>query len=141
MRNYVRVRLENGSETTVGREFADMHNLDRVDSPATDSYGRPLPESHPEVAVDDAVLTFDVNSANVAALRGEIDRRNALPGAQEPIAKGRTKAELVAALQADDARLASAGAVPVAGNDTVATTPSGQVVPTGDAGDPSGDDA
>lgn len=43
----VRVKLENGTEASVGTSFADSHGLKVLDKPAVDAAGRPIPTKHP----------------------------------------------------------------------------------------------
>lgn len=43
----VRVKLEDGTETSVGESFADSHNLKVLKKPAVDAGGRALPAKHP----------------------------------------------------------------------------------------------
>lgn len=43
----VRVKLENGTETSVGASFAASHKLKVLDKPAVDAVGRPIRAKHP----------------------------------------------------------------------------------------------
>lgn len=43
MNDIVRVKLEDGSEVSVGRAFADVHGLEPLDKDAVDARGKALP--------------------------------------------------------------------------------------------------
>lgn len=43
----VRVKLDNGTETSVGASFAKSHNLKVLNKPAVDAVGRPIRPKHP----------------------------------------------------------------------------------------------
>jgi hypothetical protein len=43
MSDIVRVKLEDGSEVSVGRSFAESHGLEPLDKPAVDNRGKALP--------------------------------------------------------------------------------------------------
>lgn len=47
MPEFARVRLESGAEVTVSKPFAESHNLDVLDKPATDRFRRPLLAKYP----------------------------------------------------------------------------------------------
>ena len=46
MTEFVRVKLENGSEATVPAGFAKSHKLEPLDKPATHNDGTALPAKH-----------------------------------------------------------------------------------------------
>ena len=57
----VRVRLANGSETSVGRAFAEKHGLKPLDKPATRN-GRVIPAKH-RVSVAEAAESKKTTTA------------------------------------------------------------------------------
>lgn len=46
MTDFVRVKLENGSEASVSAELAELHSLEIVDKPAATRRGVALPAKH-----------------------------------------------------------------------------------------------
>lgn len=100
MSEFVRVKLENGGNATVSASFADHHDLKALDKDATDERGKPLAPK-PPAHLEPTVQGYD--TLTVPALRAAIDQRNAVLDEDSQIPTSGNKADLVAALEANDA--------------------------------------
>lgn len=109
MTKFVRVQLENGAQASVPEAVLKRAG-DKIkvleDQPALDHRGRPSPVKFPQATEplspgkDPAQVYADMSAAD---LRAEIDRRN--DGRDgDPLSKGGSKDDMVAALTADDAQ-------------------------------------
>lgn len=97
MTDFVRVKLENGAEATLGREFAEAKGIDILDKPAADVRGVALADKPPYKL--DPVAG---GGATKAELQAEADLRGL---SVEGTGSGGnvTKDDLAAAIQAHDA--------------------------------------
>ncbi|GAA1138353.1 hypothetical protein [Nocardioides aquiterrae] len=109
---YVRVvNPETGVKITVGAKVVpEGHEV--VDEPAVDRNGRPLDATYPEKTTVDGVepVARPYGEWLVKELQAEVEARNDAAGDDEPqivVEPPGNKPELVAALEADDARRAS----------------------------------
>lgn len=99
MQNPVRVKLEDGAETTVEASLAEYHGLKVLDKKAVGSDGRALPPKYPAQLVN----SYDGKEWTVKALTDEVDRRNAsAPEDRQIVPAGNKRDELAAALVAND---------------------------------------
>lgn len=98
---YVRVRYENGAEKSVPARRAKILGLTVIDGPALGNDGRPLAMTR--AALDEAPDTAYAGQ-KVAELKAEIERRNEGRDEADLIPSDGKKADLVAALEADDGK-------------------------------------
>lgn len=103
MAEFVSILQDAESETVVSvtEAFASAIGAEVLDLPALDDAGRPLPPRR-RAAAEDEQLGYEAQT--VDELKAEIDRRNEGRGedAIDRIPKTGNKADLVAALEADD---------------------------------------
>lgn len=111
MTEFVRVRLENGSEASVSAAFAKSQRLKIVEKKPAAKNGMALPAKYdPLTKPADAESRWAKTGKD--ELQAEIDLRNSV---RDPEGEGYIKpasvkvADLRAALDADDANLAAAG--------------------------------
>jgi hypothetical protein len=110
MTEFVRVRLENGSEASVSAAFAKSQRLKTVDKPAARN-GVALPAKYDPLTKPAAAESRWAKTGKDELLT-EIDSRNSVrdPEGESYIKPASEKvADLRAALDADDANIAAAG--------------------------------
>lgn len=86
MPNFVRVKLENGSEATVSEGFAKSHGLKPLSKVAEDRLGRPIRTKHP-VNLKGAALDQALRAAGLATTGSADARRQRLADHQTSAAQ------------------------------------------------------
>ena len=104
MAEFVRVRMENGIEKSVPAATAKRAGFAVLDEPAMDSRGRMLPTKRAPREVAPASEPAPLTAMRVSDLKAEIDKRNEGREEADLIPADGKKADLIAALEADDKR-------------------------------------
>jgi hypothetical protein len=87
MNDIVRVKLEDGSEASVGASFAESYGLTVLDKPAVDKRGRGLPaKPHVDITLRGAELNEQLTAFGLSTGGSLADRQSRLADHQSALA-------------------------------------------------------
>jgi hypothetical protein len=91
MSDIVRVKLEDGSEVSVGRSFAESHGLEPLDKPAVDNRGKALPaKPYVDISLRGKELDEALTAAGLSTTGKLADKQDRLAEFQSNTAGGVT---------------------------------------------------